>query len=109
MEYKDNISFQNERDLFIRYANVTLFHNSANLVDSVVSSSILVLLKCLETTVDVPFDKMAKTQWASIENVSGPSSYVSELTKAVDQVVDAVNPLIEQKKYLRNFYDKAAA
>lgn len=52
---------------------------------------------------------MVKTQWPSIVNVSGPSAYVSELTKAIDEVADAINPLIEQKKYLRNFFDKAAA
>lgn len=31
-----------------------------------------------------------------------------ELNRAIDQVVEIISPLVEQKKYLRNFYDKAA-
>ncbi|KAH8119366.1 Vps53-like protein, partial [Phellopilus nigrolimitatus] len=92
-EFKDEVSFQAERDLFI----------------SVVSSAILVQLRELETAIGPSLDMMSKTSWASIDNVSGPSQYVADLTKAIGQVVDTINPLVEQKKYLRNFYDKAAA
>ncbi|THH07754.1 hypothetical protein EW145_g3172 [Phellinidium pouzarii] len=91
-ELKDNISFQEERDLFI----------------SVVSSAILVQLRELEAAIEPSFDMMAKTLWSSIATVSGPSQYVAELTKGIDQVIDTISPLVEQKKYLRNFYDKAA-
>lgn len=52
---------------------------------------------------------MTKTSWVSIENVSGPSQYVGDIVKALEQIANVVNPLIEQNKYLRNFYDKAAA
>ncbi|EJD03009.1 uncharacterized protein FOMMEDRAFT_108090 [Fomitiporia mediterranea MF3/22] len=93
VELKENVSFQSERDLFI----------------SVISSAILVQLRELETAVEPSFEIMTKTAWTSIANVSGPSQYVGDLVRSIDQVVSAINPLVEQKKYLRNFYDKAAA
>ncbi|KAI5123978.1 hypothetical protein M0805_006390 [Coniferiporia weirii] len=92
-ELRGSISFQAERDLFI----------------SVVSSAILVQLRELEAAIEPSFDMMAKTQWSSIVSVSGPSQYVVGLTKSIDQVVETINPLVEQKRYLRNFFDKAAA
>ncbi|KAL5507261.1 VPS53 [Sanghuangporus vaninii] len=92
-EYKDNVSFQTERDLFI----------------GVISSAILVLLRELESAVETSFDIMTKTSWVSIANVSGPSQYVGDLVRSIERIATTVNPLIEQKKYLRNFYDKAAA
>lgn len=51
---------------------------------------------------------MQRTSWVTIEAVSGESHYVGELVKAVDEVVSTVREHIEHKKYLRNFYDKAA-
>lgn len=51
---------------------------------------------------------MMRVSWVTVENVSGASVYVGELTRSIDQVVDTIRPLIDQKKYLRNFYDKAA-
>lgn len=76
---------------------------------SVVSSAILIQLRELEAAVEPSFDIMTKSSWASKENVSGPSPYVGELVKSIEHVVSIINPLVEQKKYLRNFYDKAAA
>ena len=52
---------------------------------------------------------MTKTSWASIETVSGASVYMSEMTKKIEQIVEVVRPMVDQKKYLRNFYDKAAS
>ena len=75
---------------------------------SVISSAIHVQLRELEAAVDPSFDIITKTSWSSLANVSGPSSYVAELVKAIEHVVELINPLVEQKKYLRNFYDKAA-
>ena len=52
---------------------------------------------------------MSRTSWANLSNVSGPSQYVLELARNTDSFMAILNPLVEQKKYLRNFYDKAAA
>lgn len=53
------------------------------------------------------FAAMSRSSWATLKQVSGPSPYTADLVSAVDQVVESVKPLIEQKKYLRNFLDKA--
>ena len=42
-----------------------------------------------------------------MNQVTGHSPYVDDLINIVDQVVELVRPLVEQKKYLRNFLDKA--
>lgn len=108
-DYKNNVSFQDERDLFIGYGHEFLCWSFLLTSYRVISSAILVLLKSLESAVDMHFDVMVKTQWSSIVNVSGPSPYVAKLSSSIGQISDAVTPLIEQKKYLRNFHDKAAA
>ena len=54
------------------------------------------------------FSTMLKTQWASNQTVTGSSPYTVDLVRNIEQVVDYVRPMIEQKKYLRNFFDKAA-
>ncbi|TEB19069.1 hypothetical protein FA13DRAFT_1767283 [Coprinellus micaceus] len=83
-EYKEKISFQNERDVFI----------------SAISSAIAVQLRELEVVCDPPFITLARTSWSTISQVSGPSAYTGDLL---------MKPLIEQKKYLRNFFDKACS
>ena len=76
---------------------------------SVASSAIIAQLRELEAACDASFDMLVKTAWSSSTTVSGPSAFVKELTKGIESVASAVQPLIEQKKYLRNFLDKAAA
>lgn len=51
---------------------------------------------------------MLKTQWGMLSTVTGESPYIADLLKAVDTVVGTIRTRVEQKKYLRNFYDKAA-
>jgi len=51
---------------------------------------------------------MQRTSWTTLEHVSGESAYIGELVQATESVVAIVRDHIEQKKYLRNFYDKAA-
>jgi vacuolar protein sorting-associated protein 53 len=51
---------------------------------------------------------MQRTSWTTLEHVSGESGYVGELVQAVQEVVTIVRDHVEQKKYLRNFYDKAS-
>ncbi|KAI0688173.1 Vps53-like protein [Cytidiella melzeri] len=92
-DFKDRVSFQEECDLFV----------------SAISSAILVLLKELESACDPAFAVMSRTVWGSNDIVSGPSPYVDEIVKGVEQVRDVIKPLIEQKKYVRNYLDKAAS
>ena len=75
---------------------------------SVVSAAILVLLKELENACDPALNAMSRLSWSTMNLVSGQSSYVDDLVKAIEQVADTVKPLVDQKKYLRNFFDKAA-
>ena len=51
---------------------------------------------------------MARTVWPTLNQVSGQSAYVGELVNIVESVMDAIKPLIDQKKYLRNLFDKAS-
>lgn len=92
-EYKDKISFQAERDMFI----------------GTISSAIAVQLRELEVVCDPPFNTLSRTSWSTINQVSGPSAYTGDLVKVVEQVAELMKPLIEQKKYLRNFFDKACS
>lgn len=87
---------------------VYLYANSADSTFRVISSSITHLLKDLEYTCDPFFLAMSRTQWSTIETVSGQMIYVLDLVRSIDTVVDGIRSSVEQKKYLRNFYDKAA-
>ena len=42
-----------------------------------------------------------------MNQVSGQSPYTDELVKSAEQLVVVIKPLVEQKKYLKNFFDKA--
>jgi hypothetical protein len=52
---------------------------------------------------------LSRTAWGTIRDVSGPSAYVPDFVQAIESVADIVREHIEQKKYLRNFFDKASA
>lgn len=91
-EYKEKVTLQAERDLFM----------------SVISSAIVALLRELDSATEISFKSMATTSWAAQETVLGQSSYVPGIISSVDSVVEAARNGIEQKKYLRNFLDKAA-
>ena len=66
------------------------------------------MLRELENACDPFFPTLSRTPWATVKLVSGQSSYVQDLLNVLDQIAEAVKPLIEQKKYLRNYFDKAA-
>ena len=87
----------------------SLFYYFLRFFSSVVASAIQVLQRELESACDPVFEAMARTLWGSISSVSGPSAYIADLSRTVEQVVDMVNSSVEQKKYLRNFHDKAVA
>ncbi|THH12677.1 hypothetical protein EW146_g7473, partial [Bondarzewia mesenterica] len=88
-EYKTKISFQAECDLFI----------------SVASGAIFILLRELEVACEPPLQTLTRTAWATQnEQVSGQSSFVDDLVRTLETVAETVKPLIEGKKYLRNFF-----
>ncbi|KAF7782136.1 hypothetical protein Agabi119p4_1512 [Agaricus bisporus var. burnettii] len=92
-DFKEKITLQKERDLFV----------------SVISSAITLLLREVENATDVYFTTMIRSNWSTLNQVSGQSHYVGELVKAAEQVVETIKPLIEQKRYLRNFLDKVCS
>jgi uncharacterized protein (DUF2461 family) len=75
---------------------------------SIISAAILVQLRELENATDVAMSALGRSSWATRKQVSGPSSYVPDLEYALESFADLIKPLVEQKKYLRNFFDKAA-
>ncbi|KII92548.1 hypothetical protein PLICRDRAFT_37313 [Plicaturopsis crispa FD-325 SS-3] len=92
-EYKDKVSLQSERDIFV----------------SVISSAITVLLRELESATESAYAAMGRTTWSNLNQVSGQSAFIDDLVKGAESVADLIKPLIEQKKYLRNLFDKAAS
>lgn len=75
---------------------------------SAISAAILVMIRELESACEAAFATLSRTPWATVKLVSGQSAYVADLLGAIEQVAETVKPLVEQKKYLRNFFDKAA-
>ncbi|KAF8187487.1 Vps53-like protein [Pholiota molesta] len=92
-EFKEKVTFQVECDLFV----------------SAISTGINVILREFESGCDASFITLGRTSWSTVNQVSGPSPYTSELVKAAEQVIESIKPLIEQKKYLRNLFDKASS
>ena len=66
------------------------------------------ILREFESNCDPSFSVLARTTWSTVNQVSGPSPYTGDLVKSADQVVELIKPLVEQKKYLKNFFDKAS-
>lgn len=87
---RDRVSLQHEKDLFT----------------SVVSSSLLAILRELELTIDPAFAAMSRSPWREAEYVSSESQYVGELERGLKSVVGAVREGVEQKKYVRSTCDK---
>ncbi|KIK69081.1 hypothetical protein GYMLUDRAFT_214055 [Collybiopsis luxurians FD-317 M1] len=92
-EFKEQISFQEEQELFV----------------SAISAAIVVQLRELESACEPAFTTMSRSVWSSLNLVSGPSAYIAELVRTIEQFVEALKPTVEQKKYLRNFFDKACS
>jgi vacuolar protein sorting-associated protein 53 len=68
--------------------------------------AIIVQLREIDFACDPAFGTMSRTLWPNLKQVSGQSPYAGELVLAVEQVIEVVKPLVEQKKYLRNLFDK---
>jgi len=107
--YREKITLQPELDLFIGLVNRTRIEHTLNDTYRVISSSITQILRDLEATVEPFLLSMTRTTWMTLESVSGQQAHVVEMMAAVDSFVDVTKSQLEQKKYLRNFYDKAAA
>lgn len=110
----DQVSFQNEKDLFVSSVSLVLSLRPLWFVltsflppFSVISSCLLSLLRELETTIEPTIALILRTPWEHIENVSGPSTYILELVRGINQIGDVVRDGVEGKKYQRNFFDKA--
>ncbi|KAI0744093.1 Vps53-like protein [Daedaleopsis nitida] len=91
--FKEKITLQEERDLFV----------------SAISAAIGVMLRELENASEPFFNALARTPWTTVKLVSGQSAYVQDLLNVIEQVAESVKPLIEQKKYVRNYLDKLAS
>lgn len=77
-------------------------------VYSVASAAIIVLLRELEAVCEPALATLTRTTWINHELVTGQSPYIGNLVRALESVTEAVVPLVESKKYLRNFFDKAS-
>jgi vacuolar protein sorting-associated protein 53 len=73
---------------------------------STIATSILTIVHEVELTAEPAFTSMLKAPIRDAELVTSESFYVSELTKAITDVVGIVKNNIEQKKYLRSLCDK---
>ena len=102
-----------ELDLFVR--SVLILKPDINLTEkkvfllfkSSISTAINAILREFEISCDPSFVTMSRTSWSTVNQVSGPSPYTDELVKSAEQLVVVIKPLVEQKKYLKNFFDKA--
>jgi hypothetical protein len=68
-----------------------------------------VQLRELEHALETPTGMLSRTVWGTLKDVSGPSAYVPDLVHAIESVAEVVRTNVEQKKYLRNFFDKASS
>ncbi|KZO91109.1 hypothetical protein CALVIDRAFT_542078 [Calocera viscosa TUFC12733] len=91
-DYKEKVSLQPEQDVFV----------------GVIASAISVLLKELDSATDASFAVLVRSGWGDVTSVSGPSNAISEVVRNVEAAVDVLREQVQYKKWLRNFYDKAA-
>lgn len=78
-------------------------------ITSVVSAAINVQIRSFEFTCEPVFGAVARMSWASVNQVTGPSHYVEDLAQAAEGMVETIKSRVEQKRYLRNFFDKASS
>ncbi|KAI6021528.1 Vps53-like protein, partial [Pisolithus microcarpus] len=89
--FKEKVTLQMERDLFM----------------SVLSGAINCQLRELEMACEGVFTALSRVNWSMTNQVTGYSAYVDDLVKVIEQVADQIKHLVEQKKFVRNFLDKA--
>jgi len=76
---------------------------------SVAFTAVIALLRELEAVCEPALATLTRTTWINHELVTGQSPYVGDLVRALESITEAIVPLVESKKYLRNFFDKAAS
>ncbi|KAI6040208.1 Vps53-like protein [Pisolithus marmoratus] len=91
--FKEKVTLQTERDLFM----------------SVISGAINCQLHELETACEGAFTALSRVNWSMTNQVTGHSAYVGDLAEVTEQVVDQIKHLVEQKRFVRNFLDKACS
>jgi len=70
-------------------------------------TAVVALLRELEAVCDPALTTLTRTTWINHELVTGQSPYIGDLLRALESITEAIVPLVESKKYLRNFFDKA--
>jgi len=65
-------------------------------------------LRELESACDGAFNTMSRVNWGMMNDVTGHSPFMDDITQSTEHVAELIKPLVEQKKYLRNFLDKAS-
>nr|VWO97163.1 Chloride channel protein [Ganoderma boninense] len=91
--FKEKITLQEERDLFV----------------SAISAAIGVMIRELESACEPHFNTLSRTPWSTVKQVSGQSVYIQDLLRAIEQIAETVKPILEQKKYTRNYFDKISS
>ena len=71
-------------------------------------AAIVALLRELEAVCEPALMALTRTTWINYELVTGQSPYISDLVRALESITEAIVPLVESKRYLRNFFDKAS-
>ena len=110
--FKEKITLQEERDLFVRYvirlpSSYSSFQQPFGLpIFSAISAAIGVMIREVESACEPHFNTLSRTSWSTVKQVTGQSVYVQDLLHAIEQIAEIVKPVLEQKKYARNYFDK---
>jgi hypothetical protein len=106
--YRERVSIQAECDLFVGYEIMCTgsLSKSDGSACSVISTAIMVQLREVDLACEAALSTMSRTVWSNLKQVSGQSAYAGDVVSSVEQVIALVKPLVEQKKYLRNLFDK---
>ncbi|KAG7531596.1 hypothetical protein FFLO_04255 [Filobasidium floriforme] len=91
LQFRDDVSFQAERDLFL----------------GVISACLITILGELESACEPALSTVLRTSWSNVENVSGRSPYVSDLVGSIKSVAEVVRERVNQKRFVKSFADKA--
>lgn len=75
---------------------------------SVAITAIVALLREVEAVCEPALATLTRTAWINHELVTGQSPYIDGLIRALESITEAIVPLVESKKFLRNFFDKAS-
>ena len=89
-------------------SHILSYHGFSDRNTSAISAAIGVMLRELESAMEPHLNTLSRTPWTTVKLVSGQSAYVQDMLNVIEQIAETVKPLVEQKKYLRNYFDKAS-